>query len=191
MEVSWIDIGIAIILLISVGVAMFRGFVREAISLASWVAAIWLAMTFSNQVALFLPASIDEATFNLGANELEVSRLRVGIAFLLIVIGTLIAGALLNYILSQVTQSRALRGIDRVLGMFFGLARGAAVVVIIILVAALTSFPSSDTWQSSRLLPPFELAARKVIDLMPEEFLKYFTFDEAELQASSFQLKFH
>ncbi len=103
MELSWIDIGIAIILLISVGVAMFRGFVKEAISLASWVVAIWLAMTFSSQVALFLPASIDEATFNLGSNELEASKLRVGIAFLLIVIGTLIAGALLNYILSQVT----------------------------------------------------------------------------------------
>ena len=49
MEVSWIDIGIAIILLISVGVAMFRGFVREAISLASWVAAIWLAITSGNK----------------------------------------------------------------------------------------------------------------------------------------------
>ncbi len=186
MELSWIDIGIAIILLISVGVAMFRGFVKEAISLASWVVAIWLAMTFSSQVALFLPASIDEATFNLGSNELEASKLRVGIAFLLIVIGTLIAGALLNYILSQVTQSHALRGIDRVLGIFFGIARGAAVVVLMILVAALTSFPRSDTWQSSQLLPPFELAARKVIDFMPEEYAKYFTFDEAELQASSF-----
>ena len=51
MELSWIDIGIAIILLISVGVAMFRGFVKEAISLASWVVAIWLAMTFFRQYA--------------------------------------------------------------------------------------------------------------------------------------------
>ena len=185
MELSWIDLGIAIILLISVVIAMFRGFVKEAISLASWIVAIWLAMTFSHQVALFLPASIDEATLNLGTSGVEASNLRVGIAFILIVIGTLIAGALLNYILSHITQSRALRGIDRVLGAFFGIVRGAALVVIVILLAALTSFPRSDTWESSQFLPPFETVARKVIDIMPPEYSKYFSFDEAELQASS------
>lgn len=188
MELSWIDIGIAVILLISIVIAIFRGFVKEAISLTSWIVAIWLAMAFSNQVALFLPASIDGATFNLGTNELEVSKLRVGIAFLLIAIGTLIAGALLNYILSQVTQMRTLRGVDRALGAFFGFARGAAVVVIIILVAALTSLPHSDTWKSSQLLPAFELAASKVIDFMPPEFSKYFSLDEAEMQASFYPL---
>ncbi len=188
MVLSWIDIGIAIILLVSVAIAIFRGFVKEAISLTSWVIAIWLAVTFSNQVALFLPASIDEATFNLGTNELKASKLRVGIAFLLIVIGTLIAGALLNYILSHVTQTRALRGIDRVLGAFFGFVRGAALVVLIILIAALTSIPHSDTWKSSQLLAPFELAARKVIEIMPPEYSKYFSFDEAEMKASSYQL---
>ena len=185
MELSWIDIGIAVILLISIAIAIFRGFVKEAISLASWIIAIWLAVTFSNQVALFLPASIDEATFNLGTDGLEASKLRVVIAFILIIIGTLIAGALLNYILSQITQTSALRGIDRILGAFFGIVRGAALVVIVILIAALTSFPHSDTWKSSQFLPPFELVARKVIDIMPPEYSKYFSFDEAELQASS------
>lgn len=188
MDLSWIDIGIAIVLFMSVAIAIFRGFVKEAISLASWILAIWLAVSFSNQVALFLPASIDEATFNLGANELEVSKLRVGIAFLLIVIGTLIAGALLNYILSQVTQMSALRGMDRILGAFFGLARGAVVVVLIILVAALTSFPQSDTWKSSQLLPPFELAARKAVEFLPPEYSKYFLYDDAEMKASSYNL---
>ncbi len=188
MDLSWIDIGIAIVVFMSVAIAIFRGFVKEAISLASWVLAIWLAITFSTQVALFLPASIDEATFNLGTNELEVSKLRVGIAFILIVIGTLIAGALLNYILSQVTQTNALRGIDRLLGAFFGLARGAVIVVLIILVGALTSFPRSDTWQSSQLLPPFELVAKKVVEFLPPEYSKYFSYDDAEMQTSSYRL---
>jgi membrane protein required for colicin V production len=96
MEISWIDVGIAFILLMSVAIAMFRGFVKEAVSLASWIAAIWLAVTFSHQVALFLPASIDEATFSLSQSEIEASKLRIGIAFVLIVIGTLIAGSLLH-----------------------------------------------------------------------------------------------
>ena len=186
MEFSWIDIGIAFILLVSIAVAMFRGFVKEAVSLAAWVAAIWLAVTFSHQVALFLPASIDEATFSLSQSEIEVSKLRVGIAFALIVIGTLIAGSLLNYILSHLTKNRALKGIDRILGILFGFFRGTAIVVLLILAASYTNFPLSDTWKSSQVLPPFETVAKKAIELMPEDFSKYFSLDDAELQASSY-----
>jgi len=188
MEFSWIDIGIAVILLISVAIAMFRGFVKEAVSLAAWIAAIWLAVTFSHQVALFLPASIDEATFNLSQSEIEVSKLRVGIAFVLIIIGTLIAGSLLNYILSHLTKNRALKGIDRILGIFFGFFRGTAIVVLLILAASYTNFPLSETWKSSQVLPPFEMVAKKAIELMPAEYSKYFSLDEAGAQASAYQL---
>jgi membrane protein required for colicin V production len=184
MEFSWIDIGIAFILLVSIAVAIFRGFVKEAISLASWIAAIWLAITFSHQVALFLPASIDDATFSLSQNEIEVSKLRIGIAFVLIVIGTLMAGALLNYILSHLTKNRAIRGVDRMLGVFFGFFRGAAIIVVLILAASYTNFPLSETWKASQILPPFELVAKKVIEMMPPDFSKYFSLDEADVQAS-------
>ena len=187
MEFSWIDIGIAFILVVSIAVAMFRGFVKEAVSLASWIAAIWLAVTFSHQVALFLPASIDEASLSISQSEIEVSKLRIGIAFVLIVIGTLIAGSLLNYILSQLTKNRALKGIDRILGIFFGIFRGTAIVVLLILAASYTNFPLSDTWKASKVLPPFELVAKKAIELMPPDFSKYFSLGEAELQASSYR----
>ncbi len=186
MGLSWIDIGIAFILLISITVAIFRGFVKEAVSLASWIVAIWLAISFSSQVALFLPVSIDYTTFSLSQKEIEVSKLRIGIAFVSIVIGTLIAGALLNYILSHLTKNHALRGIDRLLGSFFGFFRGTAVVVLLILAASYTNFPLSDTWNSSQILPPFELLANKVIEFMPPEFSKYFSLDEADLQASAY-----
>ena len=188
MELSWIDIGIVIILLISIAVAIFRGFVKEAVSLASWIAAIWLAITFSHQVALFLPASIDEASLSLSQSEVEVSKLRVGIAFVLIVIGTLIAGALLNYILSHFTENRAIKGIDRLLGGFFGFFRGSVIIVLLILAASYTNFPLSDTWKSSQVLPPFEALAKKAIEIMPPEFSKYFSFGEPELTASSYHL---
>ena len=188
MEFSWIDIGIIIILLISIAVAIFRGFVKEAVSLASWIIAIWLAMTFSHQVALFLPASIDEASISLSQSEVEVSKLRVGIAFVLIIIGTLIAGALLNYILSHLTKNRAIKGIDRILGGFFGFFRGTAIIVLLILAASYTNFPLSETWKSSQILQPFEEVAKKAIELMPPEFSKYFSLGEAELTASSSHL---
>ena len=184
MELSWIDIGIAIILLVSTAMAIFHGFVKEAISLVSWIAAVWLAVVFSGQIALFLPANLDNTTFSLGVKELEMSKLRVGIAFVSIIIGTLIVGALLNRFLSQIMQLSTIRGIDRILGAFFGAMRGAIIVVMVILAAAVTSFPRTDIWRASQLLPPFELAARKAIEFMPPEYKKYFTFGEAEIQAS-------
>lgn len=188
MEFLWIDVGIVAILLISTVIAIFRGFVKEAISLISLVLAFWLAMTFFNQVALLLPSSIDDATLSFGTNEFQASKLRAGIAFVSIVIGVLVAGALLNHMLGKITRMPVLRGIDRMLGALFGLARGAAVVVLIILATALTSFPSSEIWESSDLLPLFESGAQKVIDFMPPEHSKYFSFDGAEVRASSYSL---
>ena len=167
---------------------IFRGFIKEAISLSAWIAAIWLAINFSHQVALFLPASIDEATFSLSQSEIEVSKLRIGIAFILIVVGTLIAGALLNYILSHFTENRVIRGVDRLLGSVFGFFRGTAIIVLLILAASYTNFPLSETWKSSQILPPFEMVAKKVIKLMPPEYSKYFSLGEPELQASSYNL---
>ncbi len=188
MAFVWIDIGIAVILLISIIVAIFRGFVKEAISLTTWIVAVWLAITFSDQVALLLPESIDEAAFNLASIELAAGKLRAGVAFLLIITGTLIAGAVLNYALGHITQIHALRGIDRVLGAFFGLVRGIVVIALIILVTTLTSFSHSDTWKSSQLLPPFELVAHKMTGFMPSEYAKYFSFGETQKQVSAYQL---
>lgn len=184
MEFSWIDIGIMIILLVSVVVAMFRGFVKEAISLTSLVLAAWLAMNYFEQLALYLPADIDETTLSLGGAEIVLSKLRASIAFAVIGVGVLIAGALLNHLLGKVTRLPLLRGIDRLLGAMFGLVRGGAIVVLVILVAAMTSFPRTEIWETSRILPWFETAAQEVIRFIPPEYAKYFLFDEAGTQAS-------
>lgn len=184
MELSWIDIGIVIILLVSVVVAMFRGFVKEAISLASLILAVWLAMNYFDQLALILPADIDETTLSLGGAEIVLDKLRASIAFVVIGVGVLVAGALLNQVLGKVTRLPVLRGIDRLLGALFGLVRGGAIVVLVILVAAMTSFPRTEIWETSRILPWFETAAREVIRYLPPEYAKYFMFDGAGTQAS-------
>ena len=177
MELSWIDIGILVVLLISIIVAILRGFVREAVALGSWVVAILLAIAFSGWATSYLPDDIHQATLNIpGVNWLGLS---MGIAFLLILVGTLIAGALLNYILGKITE-RSLLGIGAILAIFLGIARGTVLTVLIILAASLTSLPHSDAWNSSRLLPPFESIAHKVIDMLPLGYSRYFSLGENE-----------
>ena len=173
-DITWIDIIIVVIFLISTTIALLRGFVREAVSIATWVAAIWLALTQSEQVSFLLPEAIDGASLSFGDKEYG-SNLRVGIAFVLIMVGVLVFGALINFVLSQVMKAQILKGVDRMLGMVFGLVRASVITVILIMTAsAFTTLPTSSTWQSSQLIKPFEQAAAWVIDQLPERYAQQF-----------------
>lgn len=172
----WIDIIIVTIVLISAGVSLFRGFVKEAISMLTWVAAIWLAINFSDQIAQWLPQSWESVSFNLGDTDFDISNMRKGVAFIIVLAGTLIVGAIINLILSRVTHNSILRGTDRTLGVLFGLARGAIVVTILVLVAGLTSVPDSIEWKQARLLDPFYRAAIWTLNVMPERYSRYFSY---------------
>lgn len=175
-DITWIDIIIVVIFLISTTIALLRGFVREAVSITTWIAAIWLALQFSEQVSLLLPDAIDGANFSLGEGG-QVSNLRVGIAFVLIMVGTLIFGALINFVLSQIMKTQILRGVDRILGMFFGLARASVIITILSMTAAaFTALPASSTWSKSRLIKPFEQAAIWVVQQLPEHYAHRFKF---------------
>ena len=177
-DITWIDIIIVVIFLISTTIAFLRGFVREAISITTWIAAIWLALRYSEQVAFLLPDAIDGANFSIGEGG-QLSNLRVGIAFVLIMIGTLIFGALINFVLSQIMKTHILRGVDRILGMFFGLARASVIITILTMTAAaFTAMPETSTWKSSRLIKPFEHAAMWVVQLLPEHYAQRFKFNE-------------
>ena len=173
-EITWIDIIIVVIFLISTTIALLRGFVREAISIATWVAAIWLALSQSEQVSFLLPEAIDSASFSLGDKEYG-DNIRVGIAFVLIMVGVLIFGALINFVLSQVMKAHILRGVDRMLGMVFGLVRASVITVILIMTAsAFTTLPESSTWKISRLIKPFESAAVWVVQQLPDHYAQQF-----------------
>ena len=175
-DITWIDIIIVVIFLISTAIALLRGFVREAVSITTWIAAIWLALHYSEQVSFLLPHAIDSANFSLGDGG-QLSNLRVGIAFVLIMAGTLIFGALINFVLSQAMKAHILRGVDRILGMFFGLARASVIITILTMTAAaFTTMPESTTWKTSRLIKPFEYAAVWVVQHLPDHYAQRFNF---------------
>ena len=187
MEFSWIDIGIIAIFLLSITVAVLRGFVKEVISLCTWGVAVWLAVMLSDQVALLLPDGMDDPDTGVPG----AGKLRTISAFLLVLFGTWIAGTLINVVVGKIgNMSGGPSIINRILAVFFGFVRGAAVVVLMVLAmtAFFTSFPYSeawDSWNSSQLLPPFEWAARKVVEFMPLEYSEHFPFDEIGLRDSS------
>ena len=84
----------------------------------------------------------------------EYPAVRYIVAFALIIIGALLAGALVAWPLSSAVRAAGLGFVDRFLGSIFGLARGVALVLAFVIVAGLTPLPRTDWWHRAVLVPP-------------------------------------
>jgi membrane protein required for colicin V production len=137
--VDWIIIGI---LGISTLMSIRRGFVKEALSLFTWIAAVIVARLFSGQFSVLLEPHIDTASLRLGAS------------YLILFVGTLIVGGMVNFIVGEFVKMTGLTGTDRFLGMFFGFARGAIIILLFVAGLHYLAPVQEDTWyQESRLIP--------------------------------------
>ena len=125
----WVDYAIIAILVVSAAISVLRGFLREAISLAGWVLAFWLALTFADDVSGLFESTISQPS------------MRHGVAFVIILLGTLIITAIVMYLVRILVDKTEITGTDRALGIIFGIARGIVIVAILVLFAGLTALP--------------------------------------------------
>lgn len=152
----WVDIVIAGIIVLSALFSLIRGFVREALSLAGWIASFWVALTFAGDLAESFLSGI------------SVPSLRVAVAFTILFVLTLVIMALINKLASQLIKKSGLTGVDRMIGMIFGVVRGAIIVSVLVLLAGFTTMPQDPWWQESALLDVFHEFAiwlRHTLDL--------------------------
>lgn len=152
----WIDYAIIAIIAISSLVSLVRGFVKESVSLAVWIAAFFVASQFYPYLATYLTG-------------IEKELVRNGSAIAILFIITLILGAMVNHILSEIVQFTGLTGTDKMLGMIFGGLRGALIVAATLLFLD-TLTPASDAlwWQSSILIPEFAFIVEWFFELLQE-----------------------
>ena len=153
----WVDYGILGIIGLSAGVSIVRGFAREAISLAGWVLAVWLAVTQVGRVAAYLVPYI------------ELPSLRLAVAFLAVFVSVLIVTGFIVFLVGLMVEKTAMSGTDRVLGVVFGIARGVAIVGVLVALAGLTPLPQDPWWRESVVLPHFERLALEIRGALPDE----------------------
>ncbi len=152
-----VDVVVIFVIFLSALFSLIRGFVKEAISLATWIIAIWLAATFAPKLAAVLPNSIES----------EAVRQAVGFGVLFVL--TLVVGAIINTLINQLVKKTGLSGADRIFGVAFGVLRGGLIVIVFVVIGGMTPLPDTDWWQSSTMLQWFESAAIVIQDYIPQD----------------------
>jgi membrane protein required for colicin V production len=129
------------VLAFSMLLGLFRGFVREAIALLAWLGGLWLAWRYAPTLEPLFRGAVDPPVATWAARAV-------------IVISVLIVGWLLAAILSYFLRHSPLSVmVDRLLGMFFGVVRGAVVIAIVVLLAQFAHLEQTKWWKDSRFLP--------------------------------------
>lgn len=152
-----VDIVVIFVIFLSALFSLVRGFVKEAISLATWIIAIWLAATFAPKLAAALPSGIES----------EAVRQATGFGVLFVL--TLIVGTIVNTLVNQVVKKTGLSGADRIFGVGFGILRGGLIIIVFVVIGGMTPLPDTEWWQSSTLLKWFESVAMVIQGYIPED----------------------
>ncbi len=139
-ELPVIDYVLGTIVLVSALLGLWRGLFREVFSLATWAAALIAGALFAPLVGEELLAGV------------QSPMLRTALGFLMVFMGTLIVGGLVSRLVGLLIDSTGLTGTDRLLGMLFGIGRGAVVTVVVVVLLRPIAH-TYDWWQASAVVP--------------------------------------
>ena len=118
MPITWLDILLLSVMLISGILAMIRGFMREVLSIAAWGAAAVATLLLYGRLLPIAKANI--------SSDIVATAAVVGGVFLI----TLLIVSVLTVRISDMILDSRIGALDRTLGFLFGLGRGLIIVVV-------------------------------------------------------------
>jgi membrane protein required for colicin V production len=162
MPISWLDVILIAIMLISGFLAMVRGFTREVLSIFSWAMAAIAALYLTPKYASLLEPYV-------GNPSIAQIAFAAGVFIL-----TLIVVSLITFRISDSVLDSRVGALDRTFGFIFGLARGFLLVAIVfILFTALAR--DEPTWvrnaQSYAILQKTRIAIESLLPMNPEQYI--------------------
>nr|WP_218057290.1 CvpA family protein [Gilliamella apicola] len=140
---NWVDFTIIGVIAFSALISLIRGFVREALSLISWILAFFISSQFYRYVTDYL-------------TYFDSEMMRIAVAIVILFVATLLVCTVMSYVIGQLIQKTGLSGIDRVLGTCFGVLRGILIIAaVLFLLDTFTPLSQSPYWIQSLLIPHF------------------------------------
>jgi membrane protein required for colicin V production len=163
-----VDYTLLAIVAASAVIGAFRGFLREIISLVTWVVALWAGWHYAELVAPHLVGVLAE------------EPVRTWVARTVVVLGVLLVGTLIGVAANYFVRMTLFSGLDRFLGFVFGLLRGGIVLGVFAILGEVLEIDRAPWWRSSTLMPYAEVSAdliRKLVGDRPIEMLALQTVD--------------
>ena len=153
------DIGVAVVIVLSGLLALVRGFVKEMLTFAAWIGA---AVATYYALQYVKPFARQLISVKIAAD--------VTAGVVVFIVALIILTGITHWIASHVRQSH-FSMLDRTLGFFFGLLRGAVVICLLWLLVDRVSVPSDQPpWiTEARSLPLIKGGADMLAALVPED----------------------
>ena len=163
MPITWLDMLLLGIMLISGLLAMIRGFIREILSIAAWAGAAAATVLLYGPLLPIAKANI--------SSDMVASGVVIGGVFLLTL---LIVSSVTVRISDKVLDSR-IGALDRTLGFLFGLGRGLIIVVVAFLFFAWLVPPAKqpDGVRNAKSLEVLNKTGEWLQALLPQDMDNY------------------
>ena len=159
------DYVVATLVIASVLLGVWRGVVGEIIALLAWVLAFFAARWWGEDIArVFFSGLIADPGFRLVAG------------WVVLFVGVLVLMGLLRLAVRGMLKAVGLGLSDRLLGFFFGFARGLLIVLVLIALGGMTALPKEKWWREAHFAPPLETAVLASLPWLPPEMSKRIRF---------------
>ncbi|QLI82914.1 CvpA family protein [Chitinibacter fontanus] len=140
---------------LSMLLSVMRGLTQEILALLAWVLSFWAATQFAETAAVWMPQSI------------PLDSIRYIAGFVVVFFVAWLLSAIVRITINQFLSATGLKPVDRFLGAAFGIVRGFLLMLTLVVLAGLTSFPKSTVWRNAMFSPLFEQSAEFVKPWLP------------------------
>lgn len=131
------DFAVMAIMLVSLLLGLWRGFIHEVLSLLGWPIAFMLSNMYADSIAQLIPVSQEV--------------LRMTVVYVLAFVIVLAVWGVLVSLLTKLLKAAGAGWPDRALGGLFGVLRGVLVVLVLVWMAGMTTIPEHMFWRDARM----------------------------------------
>ncbi len=158
MPVTILDVVVVVVVLISAVLAMVRGFVREVLSVASWVAAAAAAYFLYPHVLPLVQPYLD-------SNTVATIVAAAAIFFVALIVASYITMKISDFVIDS-----RVGAIDRALGFIFGAVRGLLLMIVAVWFFDFLVKPPPAWIANAQTRPILVSGGDQLIALLPADF---------------------